>query len=119
MRQLFQAGSYKKGNSYTGGQKIYVVSIVQNQKDLIFIKELIESGKIKPVIDACIPLSKTSNAFWYLEKAHLKGKVVKVWMNITKRKKRIINNKPLHRQTTVCFNQRFDLSDSVFQKNYS
>jgi NADPH:quinone reductase-like Zn-dependent oxidoreductase len=49
---------------------------VQSQKDLIFIKELLESGKIMPVIVGCYPLSKTPEAFWYFEKAHPKGKVV-------------------------------------------
>jgi hypothetical protein len=29
-----------------------------------------------PVIDECYPLSKTSEAFWYFEKVHPKGKVV-------------------------------------------
>ena len=76
MFQLFQAASYKRRNSYTGGQKTYVVSLVQNQKDLIFIKDLLESGKIRPVIDACYPLSKTAEAFWYFEKEHAKGKIV-------------------------------------------
>ena len=76
MVQLFQAASNGKRISKTGGQKIYVVSLVQNQKDLIFIKELLESGKIMPVIDGCYPLSKTPEAFWYFEKEHPKGKVV-------------------------------------------
>jgi D-arabinose 1-dehydrogenase-like Zn-dependent alcohol dehydrogenase len=104
MLQLFQAASYKRNNSDPRRLKTFVVSLTQNQKDLIFIKELIVSGKIIPVIDVCYPLCKISDVFWYLEKAHPKGKVVMVWMNITKRKKRIINNKPLHRQTMVCFN---------------
>ncbi len=76
MAQLFQAASNRKRISKTGGQKIYVLSLVQSQKDLIFIKELLESGKIMPVIDGCYPLSKTSEAFWYFEKAHPRGKVV-------------------------------------------
>ena len=42
----------------------------------MFLKELLESGKIMPVIDACYPLSKTSEAFWYFEKVHPMGKVV-------------------------------------------
>ncbi len=50
--------------------------LVQSQKDLILIKELLESGKIMPVIDECYPLSKTVEAFWYFEKAHPRGKVV-------------------------------------------
>ena len=76
MVQLFQAASNGKRISKTGSQKIYVVSLVQNQKDLIFIKELLESGKIMPVIDGCYPLSKTPEAFWYFEKVHPRGKVV-------------------------------------------
>jgi len=76
MAQLFQAASNKKRNSNIGGQKIYVVSLVQDQKDLIFMKELFESGKVIPIIDGCYPLSKTPEAFWYFEKVHPKGKVV-------------------------------------------
>jgi NADPH:quinone reductase-like Zn-dependent oxidoreductase len=74
--QLIQAAGNKKRNSNTGGQKTYVVSLVQSQKDLILIKELLESGKIVPVIDGCYPLSKTPEAFWYFEKVHPRGKVI-------------------------------------------
>ncbi len=76
MLQLLQAAGSKKRNSHTGGQKISIVSLVQSQKDLNFIKELLETGKIMPVIDACYPLSKTPEAFWYFEKVHPRGKVV-------------------------------------------
>jgi len=76
MAQLFQAASNKKRNSNTGGQKIFVLSQEHNQKDLVLIKELLESGKVKPVIDKCYPLSKTPEAFWYFEKEHAQGKVV-------------------------------------------
>ena len=76
MLQLIQAGSNAKRVSKSGSQKIEVVSLKQNQEDLIFIKELLESGKIKPVIDGCYPLSKTSEAFWHFEKEHPRGKVV-------------------------------------------
>ena len=76
MAQLFQAASNGKRISKTGSQKIYVLSLEHNEKDLIFIKELLESGKIMPVIDGCYPLSKTREAFWYFEKVHPKGKVV-------------------------------------------
>jgi NADPH:quinone reductase-like Zn-dependent oxidoreductase len=76
MLQLAQAASNKKRNSNSGGQKIYVAALVQSQKDLILIKELLESGKITPVIDGCYPLSKIAEAFWYFEKIHPKGKVV-------------------------------------------
>ncbi len=76
MLQLVQAASYKRKNSDTRGQKAFVVSLMQNQKDLIFIKDLLESGKIRPIIDACYSLSKTAEAFWYFEKVHPMGKVV-------------------------------------------
>jgi len=76
MFQLIQAAGNKKRNSNTGGQKIYIASLVQSQKDLNFIKELLESGKIVPVIDECYPISKTAEAFWYFEKEHPNGKVV-------------------------------------------
>ena len=76
MAQLFQAASRKKRNSNTGGQKIVVAALVQSQKDLILIKELLESGKIRPVIDGCYLLSKTAEAFRYFEIEHPRGKVV-------------------------------------------
>ncbi|MHC1724400.1 MAG: NAD(P)-dependent alcohol dehydrogenase [Aminipila sp.] len=73
---LFQAARSAKRVSRSGGQRIYVLSLKQNQEDLIFIKELLEVGKIMPLIDAYYSLSKTSEAFWYFEKEHPKGKVV-------------------------------------------
>jgi len=76
MLQLFQAALQGRQNSKTGSQKTYVVSLVQNQKDLIFMKELLESGKVVPVIDGCYPLSKTAETFRYFEKVHARGKVV-------------------------------------------
>jgi NADPH:quinone reductase-like Zn-dependent oxidoreductase len=76
MAQLAQAASNRKKVSKTGSQKIYIASLVQSQKDLIFIRGLLESGKIIPVIDGCYPLRKTPEAFWYFEKEHSRGKVV-------------------------------------------
>jgi len=76
MVQLFQASIQGRRNSQTGSQKTLVTSLVQSQKDLVFMKELLESGKVIPVIDGCYPLSKTPEAFWYFEKEHPQGKVV-------------------------------------------
>lgn len=76
MLQLIQAALHGQQISKTARRKTHVVSLAQNQKDLIFMKELLESGKVVPVIDGRYPLSKVVEAFWYFEKVHAKGKVV-------------------------------------------
>jgi NADPH:quinone reductase-like Zn-dependent oxidoreductase len=47
-----------------------------SKDDLLVLKELVESGKVTPVIDRTYPLSKTPEAIGYLEKGHARGKVV-------------------------------------------
>jgi NADPH:quinone reductase-like Zn-dependent oxidoreductase len=47
-----------------------------NQSDLKYLKELLEAGKVKTVIDRCYPLSETAKAIRYLEEGHARGKVV-------------------------------------------
>ena len=76
MLQLLQAAGAGRGISRRGKQKVSIASLVQNQQDLIFVKELLEAGKITPVIDGCYPLEKTPEAFWYFEQQHPRGKVV-------------------------------------------
>jgi NADPH:quinone reductase-like Zn-dependent oxidoreductase len=76
MLQLFQAALQGRQTSQTGKPKTRVASLVQNQRDLVFMKELIESREITPVIDGCYPLSKTSEALWYFEQVHARGKVI-------------------------------------------
>src|SRR5208337_419053 len=47
-----------------------------NQKDLVFLKDLLAAGKVVPVIDRRYPLSDAAEALRYLEERHARGKVV-------------------------------------------
>jgi NADPH:quinone reductase-like Zn-dependent oxidoreductase len=47
-----------------------------NKKDLVFLQNLLEAGKIVPVIDRRYPLSDVAEALRYLEEGHAQGKVV-------------------------------------------
>jgi NADPH:quinone reductase-like Zn-dependent oxidoreductase len=63
--------------SMTGRQKMGSMGVAKpNQKDLVFMKELLEAGKVVPVIDRRYPLGETAEAIRYLEEGHAKGKVV-------------------------------------------
>jgi NADPH:quinone reductase-like Zn-dependent oxidoreductase len=53
---------------------MYVAS--PKNQDLVSLKELIEAGKVKPVIDRTYPLSETPEAFRYLEQNSAQGKIV-------------------------------------------
>ena len=63
--------------SMTGSKKIGILMWKPNKKeDLVFLIELLEAGKVAPVIDKRYPLSEVPEAFRYLEEGHARGKVV-------------------------------------------
>jgi len=47
----------------------------QNKADLVVLRELLETGKVTPVIDRAYPLAQVAEALRYLEKGHARGKV--------------------------------------------
>jgi NADPH:quinone reductase-like Zn-dependent oxidoreductase len=47
-----------------------------SKEDLVVLAELIEAGKVAPVIDSTYPLSETPGAIRYIEAGHARGKVV-------------------------------------------
>ncbi len=57
-------------------QKLRTFICSENHEDLLVLKELVESGKIAPVIDRSYPLSEAPKAIRYVEEGHARGKVV-------------------------------------------
>ena len=77
LSRLFQIMILGAWASRTGSKKIGMMDTAKpNQKDLVFIKELLEAGKVVPVIDRTYPLREVPEAIRYLEAGHAKGKVV-------------------------------------------
>jgi len=61
----------------TGGRKMGFMGVAKlNQKDLLALKELLQEGKIKPLIDRSYPLSESVDAFRYFGEGHVRSKVV-------------------------------------------
>jgi NADPH:quinone reductase-like Zn-dependent oxidoreductase len=76
MAQVFQGMLLGPLISMTGSKKMGNSMTQSNQKDLVFLKELLEAGEVVPVIDRRYPLSEAPEALRYLGEGHAKGKVV-------------------------------------------
>jgi NADPH:quinone reductase-like Zn-dependent oxidoreductase len=76
MAQIFQSMLFGSMMSEKDGRKMAGVSAKRNQNDLVFIKELFESGKVKSIIDKQYSLSEAAEALRYLGAGHARGKVV-------------------------------------------
>jgi NADPH:quinone reductase-like Zn-dependent oxidoreductase len=77
MPQFFQAMLLGSLLSQKGGKKLGSMGIAKViQKDLIYLGELLESGKIIPIIDRCYLLREVPEAIRYIEEKHAQGKVV-------------------------------------------
>jgi len=75
--QILQAMLLGPFVSMFGNKKIGFMGVAKTAKeDLLVIKELLEAGKVVPVIDKCYPLSETAEAIKYLIEEHGRGKVV-------------------------------------------
>ena len=62
--------------SLMGSEKMSFIMAKIDKKDLVLLKDLLETGKLVPVIDRRYPLSDVAEAFRYLEEGHARGKVV-------------------------------------------
>ena len=59
-----------------GSQKAVFFIAKTNRADMEILRELLETGKVKPVVDRKYELAETADAFRYLGEGHARGKVI-------------------------------------------
>lgn len=77
LRLMFEHLILGPRRSKAGGQRVGIMGTVKSNKhDLETLRQLLEAGKVTPVIDRCYPLQQVPDALRYLETGRAKGKVV-------------------------------------------
>jgi NADPH:quinone reductase-like Zn-dependent oxidoreductase len=76
LARILQAMSLGPLLSWAGNKKMRFFIAKVNGRDLIVLKDLLEAGKIVPVIDRQYPLGEVAEALLYREEGHAQGKVV-------------------------------------------
>lgn len=74
--QIFEAMVKGPLVSRRGGQTVTSLAATPNADDLSFVKDLIEAGKVHPVIDQIYPFENTAEAVRYVGTGHAAGKVI-------------------------------------------
>ncbi len=75
-RQIFQAMLLGPLLSRTNGKRFRICSWKLERRNLVFLSELLENGKLVPVVDKRFPLNQVPEAFRYFEDKKARGKVV-------------------------------------------
>jgi len=76
LKGLFETMMFGSWTAKKGKKKMTNLSHQQSQDDLVYITELMESGKVRSVIDRCFPLEETADAFRHYQAGHMQGKVI-------------------------------------------
>jgi NADPH:quinone reductase-like Zn-dependent oxidoreductase len=76
LRALFQVILLGSLMPRTRSRRVGVYMSDPSQQDFVFVKGLLETGKVVPMVERTYPLSETAEAFRYFEEIHAKGKLV-------------------------------------------
>jgi len=77
LSQIFQAILLGPLMSRKNGKKMGFMGITKyNQKDLVYLRNLLDSGKVVPVIEKSYQMDEVSSAMRYVAEGHARGKVI-------------------------------------------